>query len=1258
MHLRRVVLLVALLVLVGVPLLVAHRALTSESGLRWALAQLARLPTVRVEARGASGTLAGPLTVEHLLIDHEAVRIEARGVQLDARLRSLLAGKVHLERASIDHLEVMLRPREPQPPEQPHFLPRFLAVAAPALRVGEVALTLAGGQRLTAAAVRGALEMTRWRIDLSDLVVDDAAGRIDGALTLRATMPLGLRLAANGLWRLPDQRVYRFAAAARGDLDRLATTVTLAEPANLSFVGNALALTATPRVVGTLRATDFDGTPWLPQGQWPRVSGSIALDVTAAAFGLDGTLTAAAFGDGPVRVQGSGRWHGRTLELASLHAWLPRSSLSLKVSGSAGFGGSTPTLALAGEWQALRWPLAGEPSLESALGRFALQGSLPYAFDVQAHVRAPALATAPEGRFDAQGTVDREQLVLERLEGGALRGRLSASGRVAWGGDQPWSTRLEARDIDIAGLRPDLSGRFSTVATIAGRGFTPAAPWTARLASLSGTIRGRALTGRGEIAHRDGTFDLRGVRIANGPSYVDIDGRWGPSIDLRWSAEVRSLALLHPDLGGEFLSSGHAHGSATRPQVDGEVRARRLSYAGLGVEALDADLDVDATDARESRVDLRASTIDLGVVTLDSARFDARGRSGEHALALEFIAQGDEAGRLPGLRGHLGATGAYEAARATWRARLEEATLQFPDGGATLLQSATIEVSPALLRVAPVCLQSAEARLCAEGEQRANPASWRVLYSAQDWPLRRLLRSLLGWKEFDGRLQAAGWAQQEAGKDWIGGMTALLDEPTLDIPRNKFRTERLELGGGRLDVFAEPGQLRANVDLALAATTRVQGEIVATRDPEIGTAAYPLRGTIRGESSALTAVPVFVPEIDRSSGRLGATVSIGGTLGAPRFDGEFHVRDGRFDMYRSNMLLADVTLDGRFVGEELVFDGQGRTARGTLALDGRFTWPDGVMTGELHLEGAQLLLADTPDFRIVASPDLTIAAGTDGYAVRGEVLIPFARITPRDLSTTVGTSPDERLAGEAPGETGPSTLERVRGRVRMVLGDDVRVDSHGLKAQLGGAVTVLSRPGDVVRGNGSIRVVDGEYKAFGQYVTIKRGVLSYSRTPLNEPALDLVAERTIKQDDIVVAINVRGTLSEPFVTLTSEPPMPEAEALSYLLTGRSINTLQSGEAASLDRAAQSLAVGGGGLLLGGIGNRIGLDEVSVEQTGEEDTSVVLGKRLSPNLFVSYGISIVEAINTIKLRYTLNENWSLKVEAGLEQSGDIEYKIER
>ena len=161
-----------------------------------------------------------------------------------------------------------------------------------------------------------------------------------------------------------------------------------------------------------------------------------------------------------------------------------------------------------------------------------------------------------------------------------------------------------------------------------------------------------------------------------------------------------------------------------------------------------------------------------------------------------------------------------------------------------------------------------------------------------------------------------------------------------------------------------------------------------------------------------------------------------------------------------------------------------------------------------------------------------------------------------------------------------------------------------------------------------------------------------------DPDIDLVAQREITAEDVIVSISVRGRLADPFVTLSSQPSMPSNEALSYLLTGRSINSLQSNEASSVNQAANDLAISGGALLLGGIGQRVGLDDVTVERGSNDQTEVVLGKALSPRLYVSYGISIAEAINTIKLRYTINENWSGIIEAGLNQAADLEYRVER
>jgi hypothetical protein len=201
----------------------------------------------------------------------------------------------------------------------------------------------------------------------------------------------------------------------------------------------------------------------------------------------------------------------------------------------------------------------------------------------------------------------------------------------------------------------------------------------------------------------------------------------------------------------------------------------------------------------------------------------------------------------------------------------------------------------------------------------------------------------------------------------------------------------------------------------------VTGHVEAARDRDLPLTELPVRGELRAESAVISALPLFVPEIDHSEGRLNASVRVGGTLGDPLIDGDFQLRDGRLDLYRTNLSLTGATLDGRFVGDTLDFEGTAQTRKGAISLSGRFSWPDGVMQGSLRLTGENVLVADTPDFRIQASPDLTVTAADGEYTVTGEVRIPWARITPRDLSTSASVSPDERIVGEAaPAEPPPA----------------------------------------------------------------------------------------------------------------------------------------------------------------------------------------------------------------------------------------------
>jgi len=68
--------------------------------------------------------------------------------------------------------------------------------------------------------------------------------------------------------------------------------------------------------------------------------------------------------------------------------------------------------------------------------------------------------------------------------------------------------------------------------------------------------------------------------------------------------------------------------------------------------------------------------------------------------------------------------------------------------------------------------------------------------------------------------------------------------------------------------------------------------------------------------------------------------------------------------------------------------------------------------------------------------------------------------------------------------------------------------------------------------------------------------------------------------------------------------------------------------------------------------------VGIEQNLANETSLVFSKYLSSRLYVSYGVSLAEAINTLKLRYRINDRWALRTEAGKEASAEIVYTVEK
>ena len=150
----------------------------------------------------------------------------------------------------------------------------------------------------------------------------------------------------------------------------------------------------------------------------------------------------------------------------------------------------------------------------------------------------------------------------------------------------------------------------------------------------------------------------------------------------------------------------------------------------------------------------------------------------------------------------------------------------------------------------------------------------------------------------------------------------------------------------------------------------------------------PLSGSVKGRTRQVGLLPLLVDEIDNASGELALDFTVAGRVAAPSLEGEARLSQGSLDFYQANLRLRDLQSTVRLKATSLTLDAEGKAGEGSLAINGGLRWQDRVLNGELHLTGDRLLVADVPEARVFASPDLRFKLADGRIDVTGEVVIP------------------------------------------------------------------------------------------------------------------------------------------------------------------------------------------------------------------------------------------------------------------------------
>lgn len=494
-----------------------------------------------------------------------------------------------------------------------------------------------------------------------------------------------------------------------------------------------------------------------------------------------------------------------------------------------------------------------------------------------------------------------------------------------------------------------------------------------------------------------------------------------------------------------------------------------------------------------------------------------------------------------------------------------------------------------------------------------------------------------------------------------GSLHAATDSLSL---RNTVREHAwiLSVDPARFDARVGPDGLTGDLELTVAAADagRLLEASGAIRLPQLTSLRLdpdeqPVDANLTVRVSDLYFVEAFLPEVTEARGHFELNSRVGGTLAELTVDGQAALSDGYALIPLLGLELQDIqfSASGRPDGN-VEIDGQVRSGEGTLTLSGRSErYPSTETPTRISVRGERFQLIDTPDIRLVAEPALDLAFDGSRLSLAGDVRIPSGRIgIPEVPESAVTPSDDVVIVGDSVVSREPPVP--IEADITVTLGNDVFFNGFGFSAGMVGEVNITQAAGREPRGRGEIRFVNGTFRQLGQELRIEPGRLLFNG-PIDDPSVD--ARAFVRATDGTEAgFRVGGTVQDLELTTYSNPPHTESDIMAYILFGRPMSQT-TGEQGN--QATNTAAVLGANMLAMSLAPTVGLDEARVETgTQENKAQFVVGKYLSPKLYVGYGIGIYEPISTLRLRYLLTARWTIEAITGDQQSTDLLWRIER
>lgn len=444
----------------------------------------------------------------------------------------------------------------------------------------------------------------------------------------------------------------------------------------------------------------------------------------------------------------------------------------------------------------------------------------------------------------------------------------------------------------------------------------------------------------------------------------------------------------------------------------------------------------------------------------------------------------------------------------------------------------------------------------------------------------------------------------------------------------------------------------------------------------------------------------LIPDLKKPKGIFNAQIKIKGSLNKPTFN-------LNLNLLKASTIIPDLGLNLKNINYQIHTDknnfigsGQFYSGNGFLELHTVTDLLNKNLSTLIDIRGKDITIIHNSKYQIIASPKLKVLANLHQIQTEGTILFPKANIKINPKNNNLAQLSKDVVFVGAKKKTINFPLT-FKNDIKIETGDNIQLQYQGLITKLKGTLTLRQDFDHPILATGQLKLFPGEYNYYGQSLTLKpNSSLNFVNTPFNDPGLDITASRKIlilpvfgtnskfgssnfiessllpsqsTPIQLEVGLHVQGTLQDPHVLLFANPSKlvkSQLDLLSYLITGQSSTQLNAASMQLLLSAASNL---GGeknniGKFISKFQQKLGLDQLTVgakpifdptTNSLQQNTSLIVGKNLSPKLNISYSLGLQSQISILELNYLLNKNFSLRTTSSNFDKGlDLIYKLEK